>query len=70
MSLEFNLMENALTRTYAALDREFSYDLYNTETEQREATQRMTAEDARRANDDLRRNRKPQRWVSTRWVNR
>lgn len=47
----------------------YSYDLYNTETEQVEATQNHTAEEIRRANEILQTNGEPQRWVATPWVN-
>jgi len=47
----------------------FSYDLYNTETEQVEATENHTADEIRRANDIFRQNGEPQRWVATPWVN-
>ena len=47
----------------------YSYDLYNTETEQVEATENHTADEIRRANDILRANGEPQRWVATPWVN-
>ena len=50
-------------------EKYYSYDLYNTETELVEATERMTADEQRDRNDELRRNGEPQRWVSTPFVN-
>ncbi len=47
----------------------FSYDLYNTETEQVEAIENHTADEIRQRNDTLRSNGEPQRWVATPWVN-
>jgi hypothetical protein len=47
----------------------FSYDLYNTSTEEVEATENMTGDDAKERNRVLRANGEPQRWVSTPWVN-
>lgn len=47
----------------------WSYDLYNTETEQTEATENLTADEMSRRNKILRKNGEPQRWVSTPWVN-
>ncbi len=52
-----------------ATPRYYSYDLYNTDTEQVEATENHTADDIRRRNDVLRANGEPQRWVATPWVN-
>lgn len=50
-------------------DRHYSYDLYNTDTEQVEATELHTADWVRKANSALRNNGEPQRWVATLWVN-
>lgn len=47
------------------MEKYYSYDLYNTETEQVEATEHHTADDIRWRNDALRRNGEPQRWVPT-----
>lgn len=47
----------------------YSYDLYNTATEQTEATERLTSDEARRRNHRLLVTGEPQRWVATRWVN-
>jgi hypothetical protein len=47
----------------------FSYDLFNTETEQVEACENLTADEVRRRNHILRTNGEPQRWIATPWVN-
>ena len=47
----------------------YSYDLYNTSTEQVEATERLTAGEVCERNRILRVNGEPQRWVATPWVN-
>ena len=47
----------------------FSYDLYNTDTEQVEATEFLTADEIARRIHVLRTNGEPQRWVATPWVN-
>ena len=44
----------------------YSYDLYNTDTELVEATERLTADEVARRNHVLRTNGEPQRWVATR----
>lgn len=49
--------------------RYYSYDLYNTDTEQVEATEHKLPDDVRRINNILRNNGEPQRWVATPWVN-
>lgn len=49
--------------------RYWSYDLYNTATEQVEATEFHTPEDVKERNAILLRNGEPQRWVPTPWVN-
>lgn len=52
------------------MERQYwSYDLYNTDTEQVEATENKTADDVERLNRALRENGEPQRWVATPWVN-
>ena len=47
----------------------YSYDLYNTNTEEVEATERLTPDEVARRNQMLRANNEPQRWVATPWVN-
>ena len=39
------------------------YDLYNSDTEEVEATELHTSDEVRRRNDILRSNGEPQRWV-------
>lgn len=51
------------------MERYYSYDLYNTETETVEATERKTASEVRGLNHVLRENGEPQRWIATPWVN-
>lgn len=50
-------------------EKHYSYDLFNTETEQVEATENHTATEIARRNDILRSNGEPQRWIATPWVN-
>jgi hypothetical protein len=50
-------------------EKSFSYDLYNTETEQVEATERHTPADVKERNFVLANNREPKRWLPTPWVN-
>jgi hypothetical protein len=47
----------------------YSYDLYNTNTEEVEATERLTPDEVARRNQMLRANGEPQRWIATPWVN-
>ena len=51
------------------MERHYSYDLYNTDTEQVEATEFHTADEIARRNHILRTNGEPQRWIATPWVN-
>lgn len=51
------------------MTRYYSYDLYNTDTEQVEATERHTPEEIAKRNHILRANGEPQRWIATPWVN-
>jgi hypothetical protein len=50
-------------------ERWYSYDLYNTDTEEVEATELHTPSEVARRNCVLRANGEPQRWVATPWVN-
>jgi hypothetical protein len=50
-------------------EKTYSYDLYNTETEQVEATERLTPDERQSRNDTLRKHGEPYRWVATPWVN-
>ena len=47
----------------------YSYDLYNTDTEQVEATENKTPDEVARLNHILRENDEPQRWIATPWIN-
>jgi hypothetical protein len=47
----------------------YSYDLYNIDTEEVEATEYLTPDEVDDRNDILRTNGEPQRWVATPWVN-
>jgi len=51
------------------MNKYYIYDLYNTATEEVEATARKTPDEVRDANAKLRANGEPQRWVATPWVN-
>lgn len=51
------------------MEHYYSYDLYNTETGQVEATERLTPEEVAKRNHTLRVNEEPQRWIATPWVN-
>lgn len=51
------------------MERYFSYDLYNTATEEVEAVERKTPDEVRSLNDVLRNGNEPQRWIATLWVN-
>ena len=49
--------------------RFYSYDLYNTETEEVETTEQLTAADVASRNHILRSGDEPQRWIATPFVN-
>lgn len=52
------------------MERQYwSYDLYNTDTEEVEATENHTDSEVREMNRVLIAKGEPQRWVATRWVN-
>jgi hypothetical protein len=61
-----SFVSSARERIY---ERIYSYDLYNTTTEQIEATVNFTPSVARRRNALLAANQEPQRWVLTPTVN-
>ncbi len=51
--------------TYIQTELYYSYDLYNIDTEQIEATEYKTASEVEAANKQLRANGEPQRWIAT-----
>jgi hypothetical protein len=66
-----SFVSSARERIYERIDsserteRTYNYDLYNTTTEQIEATDRFTPSVARRRNALLAANQEPQRWIPT-----
>ena len=52
-----------------SMERYFSYDLYNTATEEVEVTELKTPDEVARLNRALLANNEPQRWLATPWVN-